>query len=388
MLSNTTVRCNKFIDAGSAKAVVISDSLVQTRERVTVESFRNIVPNFFGSSDNIVPKAGGVDYLSLVGDYEAIDIWKKNSFFVASPTVSLTDSIIESALVNVVADQVSVQHSRVSASFETKSESLQTLSYFEDICGENGGNNFNLGGLALPKHFDSRPGQAQLSDADQDRIKMCKFKSIASESMLSYSSLLDLIKTGNTGTVSRQVPGSIRTAGVVSVLANSVSVSADSAVLASVKQESPQEHFGSPSGGSAIFVTSHFDFQGTLSVEGVDSPVFYNGAGSGGNIFIFDPLWAQKPPSRLSAGASQWKLQMSGGTRPDAPVGGLENKFFRAEHGMVYTSFCPSGTSSISCAVCPQGWLTRPEKRVFPKLRLRTLSAVFEAAVLRGQPVS
>lgn len=337
----------------SKLSIVVSESSIHTIAPVSLESVKHIVPNFFETSDNIVETEAGVDYLSIQDQYQNFEIINSNSFFLSSPLVTIANSTIESALINIIGDHVSIKLSTLTANFETLSEDLQTLSYFEDICGENGGNNFNLGGLALPKTFDS--DSEMISDADQDKIKMCKFKSIASESLLSYSNLLDLIKTGNIGTISKQVPGSIKTAGVISIMANQVSVSADSALLASVKHPFSEEYYGSPSGGSAIFVTSQFDFSGTLSVEGVNSPIYYNGAGSGGNIFIFDPLWTKKAPSQDVSHRSLWKIQMSGGNRPQAPVKGLQNKYFQAENGMVYSSFCPSGTSSISCAVCPAG---------------------------------
>jgi hypothetical protein len=313
-----------------------------------------MIPNFFDSSENLKITDSGISYLEMLHKYEPPQYLNMNSFFIGSPVITISNSVLESAVINLISNEISIHTSTLRATFRTSTEDLQTLSYFEDVCGENGGNNFNLGGLALPKEFKPDPKTHELSDEDRDKIKMCKFKSIASESSAGYKNLLDLIKTGQIGTISKQVPGSISTAGVISILSNDINISSDSRIMASVIKDSPKEFYGSPSGGGILFLTSQLNFSGQLSVEGVDSPIFYNGAGSGGNIFIYDPLWLRKTGEEQLK-ENNWKVNMSGGERPNANIQGLQNKYFKAENGMLYSSFCPSGTSSVFCITCPKG---------------------------------
>ena len=374
---NSVLMGHKFINLRSKDLFALSESTILTAAEVSVSGYKEVAPNFFETSKNLVRTDAGIDFLQMVDKYTPSVLIQKNSFFVAARVATLINSSVNSALVHVVADEMTVSGSNVKAWFQIQSEELQTLSYFEDVCGENGGNNFNLGGLALPKEFSRDSDADSLPDEDKDRIKMCKFKSIASESFQSTSGFLDLIKTGSIGTISKQVPESIGTAGVISFVSNSIFVSADSILAAQVTNRFSKPFYGSPSGGSAIFITPNFDFHGRLSGEGVDSTVFYNGAGAGGNVLVFNPLWVQKQTRDEPQKNIKWKVLMSGGKRPDADVKGFKGKYFQAENGMVYSSFCPSGSSSVFCFTCPLGERPpnpRPEERVLPKLGLRALS--------------
>ena len=347
----------RFINLKSSKNLTILESNIKANTPLKITSYKQIIPNFFKNSKNILKTDNGVDYLKII-DYEKPEnILNGNSIFLAGKIVTISNSLIEGALIHIISDEMSMHTSDLRAIFQTTSNELQTLSYFEDVCGENGGNNFNLGGLALPKIFETDPKAKDLTEEDKDKIKMCKFKSIASESNLIYQNILDLIKTGSIGTISKQVPCIINTAGVISILSNHLQISPDSFLYSKVTKKFSKEYYGSPSGGSAIFITSHFDFSGLLSVEGVDSSIFYNGAGSGGNIFIYNPLWIEKNKKERNeiSGDQYWKIKMSGGERPEAKIDGLKSKYFKAENGMVYTSFCPSGTSSVFCVTCPEG---------------------------------
>ena len=268
----------------SSKNLIISESNIKTFDPLIINSYKEIIPNFFADSTNIIKTDNGIDYLNIISKENPTNILKGNSLFLGAKIITISNSLLEAALIHIISDEISIHSSDLRAIFQTSAEDLQTLSYFEDVCGENGGNIFNLGGLALPKVFNTEPNASDLTQEDKDKIKMCKFKSIASESASQNQNVLDFIKTGNIGTISKQVPGIIDTAGVISILSNEIDVSVDSFLFATVTKTFSKEYYGSPSGGSSIFLTSNFNYDGFISVEGVDSSVFYNGAGSGGNI--------------------------------------------------------------------------------------------------------
>ena len=190
-------------------------------------------------------------------------------------------------------------------------------------------------------------------------IQTCKYKAIMSSKNVKYEQITDVIQSGQLGTISQTSRSSFPVSGLISILSNLVYISERSVLKASIKeiqQEKPElRRFGPSSGGSLIIVSSNVKFWGTLSVEGGDSQEIYTGAGAGGNIYIYDPLWVYCKPREIIGRKSNWDLRFASGNRKKDGLEDNVQKYIAAENGSLFSSFCPSGTSSVFCNQCPPG---------------------------------
>ena len=190
-------------------------------------------------------------------------------------------------------------------------------------------------------------------------IQTCKYKAIMSSKNVKYEQITDVIQSGQLGTISQTSRSSFPVSGLISILSNLVYISERSILKASIKNiyqdNTEPRRFGPSSGGSLIIVSSNVKFWGTLSVEGGDSQEIYTGAGAGGNIYIYDPLWVYARPKEIIGRKSNWDLRFASGNRKKDGLEDNVQKYIAAENGSLFSSFCPSGSSSVFCNQCPNG---------------------------------
>lgn len=221
---------------------------------------------------------------------------------------------------------------------------------------------FKLFGFKNPLQFfllSLTKEKLDLKEFKMSDIQTCKYKAIMSSKNVKYDQITDVIQSGQLGTISQTTRDSFPLSGLISILANNVFVSKKSFLKASIKNlenlNPDDNRFGPSSGGSLIIVSSNVRFWGKLSVEGGDSREIYTGAGAGGNIYIYDPLWVNKYPERSMTSQENWDLRFSSGQRKKSGIDAHVEKYVSAENGSLFSSFCPSGSSSVFCYECPQG---------------------------------
>ena len=145
------------IDAYSFIALYIDedftlvDSELNTKRSLVFHSYQKVVPNFFESSLLIEDTLTKVDFSKLIHTRDPVEIRNANSFFVGASFIKIISSSITSALVYLIGNDVNIVNSEVVAVTQINYQEAQKIMFFKDICGENGGSNYNLGGLPLPK---------------------------------------------------------------------------------------------------------------------------------------------------------------------------------------------------------------------------------------------
>ena len=127
------------------------DSELTTQRSIVFHSYQKVVPNFFESSKVIKGSLTKIDYSKLIYSRDPVEIRNSNSFFVGAAFIKIISSSITSALVYLIANDVNIVNSQVVAVTHINYQEAQKIMFFNDICGEDGGSNYNLGGLPLPK---------------------------------------------------------------------------------------------------------------------------------------------------------------------------------------------------------------------------------------------
>lgn len=356
---NSIIGGKKLITEKISENLTIQQSKISILYPTVISSYTEIFPNFFENSDNLNTDTNQIDFLKLASQ-NIKDLQKNNSLFIAAPIITVTLSSIISPFINIISNSMIVKSSLLQSFYILDWNNIKTSGFFEDNCGENGGANFNFGGIPLPKSFKNHEHK-EIDINDIQQMRMCKFKSIYSANPKSFQSFLNIVGSGNMGSLSKISKKLIRIGGLIHIMTNMLKVSKESTIMASSKDINniDIDCHGNPSGGSVVIISSNIEYFGKLLAEGSDSKNVFDGAGAGGNILIYDPLWIKKKPNSRSTLNKTWTISNRAGTRPKTKIPKFSIEPFIAEDGLFYSSNCPSGTDSVFCSTCSHGFYSK-----------------------------